>query len=151
MIRHVWTVLCGKSSIDRETNNISLFEVVEQLQVGGWAGEPADVPIPLELVTLWSRVQPDKPSRGEARIILETPGGHRGISQSHAVDLRKYHRVRNRARIPTIRIEGSGVYSFVVELRQQDKEEWLEVAKIPVEVQVERPVSEGPEIQVQSR
>lgn len=149
MIQHVWTALCSGSSIDKVTNNISLFNVVEQIQFEGWEGEPADVPCFLELVTLWSRVELDREGRGEARVILQTPEGSTGISKPQAVDLRPYRRLRSRAQIPTIRIVGPGLYTFVVELRQQNQEEWVPVARVPLEVQVQRAVSEGPEVEVQ--
>ncbi len=31
MIEHVWSVVCAKTATDRQTNTISLFEVIEQI------------------------------------------------------------------------------------------------------------------------
>jgi hypothetical protein len=58
MIDHVWTILCSRAVIDRDTNNMSLLEVIEQLTLGD-ASPPVEgeglAPIQLELVTLWTR------------------------------------------------------------------------------------------------
>lgn len=137
MIRHVWSVLCNRSSIDRETNNISLFEILEQLTIHGWDGQPGVLGGSLELVSLWSRIELDRPGRGEARLLLLTPAGNTPISQSYSIDLREYHRLRNRHRMSGIPIEGPGLYIFVVEFRQQDQEQWIEAARVPLEVRVE--------------
>lgn len=135
MIQHIWTVLCTKSSIDRETNNISLFEVIEELQVEGLGREPGAVPCSFELVSLWSRSEPDTPSQGEARITFQSPGGRTSISQMQAVDLQHYRRLRSKVKILGIPVEEPGRYTFVVECRQQDQEQWIQVARMPLEVQ----------------
>lgn len=137
MIEHVWTVLCTRSSVDKETNNISIFEVIEQLTIKDNAGKPGLAPGPFEIVSLWSRTAADEPSRGEARLLFQTPGGRTSISQTHEIDLRQYRRLRSRHRIPAIPIDGPGLYTLVVEFRQLDQEEWVQVVKIPLEVRVE--------------
>ena len=40
MIEHAWSVLCTRSVTDRESNNISLFEVIEQISTVGPAPPP---------------------------------------------------------------------------------------------------------------
>lgn len=136
MIQHVWSVLCSKSSIDKETNNISLFEVIEQLQGEGWMGEPVLVPYPLELVSLWARAEPNRPSRGEARVILHSPSGTTKISATQQVDLSEFRRLRHRIKIPGLRVNGPGFYTFLVEVRQEEQEHWEPVARIPLEIQI---------------
>lgn len=133
MIAHVWSVLCRKVSIDRETNNVSLFDVLEQIQVYEWAG-PAGIAGPFELASLWYR--PDVPSRGEARVTLRSPSGRLLHEATQEIDLREFRRVRVRYLIPGMHIEGSGTYSFIVEGRQQNAEDWFAAASIPLEVNV---------------
>lgn len=144
MIMHVWTVLCSRSSIDRETNNVSLFDVLEQITIEDWAGHPGLVPGQFELVSLWSRYELDRPSRGEARLTLRTPGGGTHAEQMQPIDLREYRRLRNRTRLPAIPIDVPGSYRFVIECRQMDQEEWVQVAIVPLEVQVAA-AAQGPQ------
>jgi len=130
---HVWSVLCLKASIDRETNNISLFDVVEQIQVlpqresGGVVG-------PFELVSLWTR-SVGVPERGEVRVSIRGPSEHLYAQEMQEIDLREFRRMRARFRVAGIAIEGPGTYHFSVEVRPANSESWTEVAKIPLEVE----------------
>lgn len=85
MIDHVWSILCGKSTTDRETNNLSLFEVIEQINVLGPLPEPAAkmaLPMPFELVSLWCRANPGEPEESTARIKLLAPNNAETLTQS---------------------------------------------------------------------
>ena len=65
-VEHIWTVLCKTTAIDQQTNNISLFNVVEELRIevethDRHAAHPTlskDLVIPAEmaLVSLWKRI-----------------------------------------------------------------------------------------------
>lgn len=131
---HVWSVLCLRASIDRETNNVSLFDVVEQIQVLGRAGTPGVVG-PFELVSLWRRTL-SLPERGQVRVSIRGPSGHLYVQQVQDIDLREFQRMRARFRITAIPIEGSGTYQISVELQQTDGEAWGKVANIPVEIEL---------------
>jgi len=143
MIRHVWTVLCSSASIDRDTNNISLFEVIEQLNVQGDVREPVIVPRPFEIVSLWTRIPLDQPARREARYRLRTPGGRDIPVVTQELDLRQYRRLRTRSRLPALPVDQAGLYSFVVEYREQDRD-WSPAAEVPLDVQVSRPAGGEP-------
>ncbi len=133
MIDHVWSVLCRRSSIDRETNNISLFDVVEQLQLFEGSEVPSSVAGPFEIVSLWTRSA--EPTRGEAQISLRGPSGRLLIPPLlQEIDLREARRLRARQRLSLIPIEGSGVHVFSIERRLHGRERWDEVATIPVDV-----------------
>ena len=134
MIEHVWSVLCRKVSIDRETNNVSLFDVLEQVQLYQWSGEFSAIAGPFELASLWYRS--DIPSRAEARVTLRGPSNRLLTDLTQEIDLREFRRVRARYVIANIPIEGPGTYRFVVECKQQNAEVWSEVASLPLEVVV---------------
>jgi hypothetical protein len=59
MIHHVWTVFCSSSAIDRDTNQVSLFDLIEQVTVQAVepraAGERGVIPARFQVVTLWTR------------------------------------------------------------------------------------------------
>lgn len=52
MIKHYWTLLCQSSIINQETNNISLIEIAEQLNI---IEEKFNnqIKIPLEIISFW--------------------------------------------------------------------------------------------------
>lgn len=77
MICHVWSVLCSKISVDRETNSISLFEILENVEFTTPTALtfPAKVPFEATLVNSWARQDPNGPVEGEMRVRLLAPSG----------------------------------------------------------------------------
>ena len=75
MIRHVWSVLCEKSIIDRDTNNISL-DVLERvaMTLQGSREDRVLVPTPIRLVSLWQH-DGESSEPGRARVRVLGPGG----------------------------------------------------------------------------
>ncbi len=141
MIEHVWSVLCLRSVIDKESNNITLYEVVEQIR-GGGALKDGVALIQLELVTLWSRSDSTQPTQGRARVQLIAPDGkeHPEV-QVYNVDLTSSPRVRQRLRMGGIPIRGTGNYIYQVEVEKDS--DWDVVARIPLDVkweEIEQPV-----------
>jgi hypothetical protein len=136
MINHVWSVFCSRSSTDRETNNISLFGVIEQISV--LAPDPlppgvGGVPMESELVSLWSRENLDQPERAGGRARLLAPDGNVAFSQEFDINLMEHARMRTQLRLNGFPLQGFGLYSLLVEQRQAD-ETWKQVALIPVQV-----------------
>src|SRR5687768_16960451 len=99
MIHHAWSVLCGRSSIDSESNVVSLFDVVEEITVDGVIDKLGVLPGPYDLVSLWSREKLDEPAEGEARWSLVTPKGRTMRQKPGVLDLGSFHRVRLRTRL----------------------------------------------------
>ena len=137
MIEHVWSVLCSHSVIDRESNNISLFEVIEKISGIAPVNAEGVVPIQLELVSLWSRENLEEPESGEARIIFLAPDGTEiGSPIPYAVDMSEYARTRHRSRINGIPIRGSGKYTFQTEIRKNDDSEPVSRVSLEIAIQV---------------
>jgi hypothetical protein len=134
MIDHVWTVLCSRSVIDSERNNISLLDVIEQINVVGPAASPGNVLLQSELVSLWARSEPKTPASGQGRARLVGPDGKQLTQTLFPIDLSAFERLRTRAAITVLPIYGSGRYWVVVDLRENGEEVWKEVAKVPVNV-----------------
>ena len=134
---HVWTVLCSHTIIDQTTNNISLMGVVESIQASGVppAGARAAVPFNGEIVTLWSRTDPQKGERRRYRVTCET-SSEILLDNVADVDLTEYVRTRLRAKIDILPVPEPGTYYFRIYLRTEADDDWLEVAKIPLEVQL---------------
>jgi hypothetical protein len=134
VIEHVWSVLCARSSVDRATNAISLFDVLEQIQMYTWRSGDA-LPGPFELVSLWSRGSENLPDRRQARMSFRGPSGRLLTQEHQEIDLREFRRMRARYRLAALPIhDGPGVYYFTVELEDVSRERWDEVAKIPLDI-----------------
>lgn len=147
MIRHVWSVLCGKSVIDRDTNNISLFEVTERIQliIGGIGALPQGAPINLELITLWARLEPNTPADCQMRVRLLAPDGHElSTFPPSRINLTTASRVRQRIRIQGILLDGTGWYDWEVAYRLTDGGEWIVATRVPLEIVLVQRANEPP-------
>ena len=136
MIRHLWSVLCTSSAIDRDTNKLSLFEVAEQMTLLEPFSEPGLLPVNLHLVTLWSRENIELPEKATVRVRLITPAGdYAGNANEYQVDLTTFHRLRQRLVFRMFPLQAIGVHEFQIEVRD-DADQWREVAKVPLEINV---------------
>lgn len=142
-IKHIWTVLCRESVIDKETNNISLINVVEQISVSTpipFERQPAGqarggpIPISLEIVSLWIRAEEAEPALGHCRVTVLSPSGPLEEAHRIPVDLRKYQRMRTRQRFGGLPVSEPGQYLFRVEYRDDGETGWYEVGAIPVRI-----------------
>ena len=136
----IWAILCERVAIDRETNNLSLFNVIEEVAV------PAQPPLSLseaipkgvisttfELVVLWVRSDLDVPERGLGRIRIQIPEVSEEITQEHEVDLSQFLRLRSRLRLPGLPAGGEGIYRFIIEGKPPG-EDWNQMFELPLRV-----------------
>lgn len=141
MISHVWSVLCSQSVTDAQTNNVSLFNVIEQLRV-----TIKDIPegsvlflrMPLEIMTLWERGEHDQGASGQATVDVMDATGKRLGGSEMVVDVSKAHRCRSRLVLNGIPITTSGRYVLQVALREEGDDHSRVVTEIPLEVTVTR-------------
>ncbi len=134
MIDHVWTVICSRAVIDRDSNNVSIQNVIEQLTIRDEPKPGMMVPILLEAVTLWVRAKPDIPGRARTRLTFLSPSGKAFGSIESEIDLSKFERYRSRVHFSGLPIEEPGRHVFCVELQKEGEDEWRQVAVIPLSV-----------------
>ncbi len=136
MIRHIWTVVCSKSVIDRESNNLSLFEVLEAVQffTPGAVQFPASVPFDGRIVSLWARSDPSAPCKGHMQIRFLAPDGKVLLTSTGPIDLSAAPRFRVVTVLPGISIAGSGKHEWEISSRMRDSDEWEVRTKVPLEI-----------------
>lgn len=150
MINHYWTVLCSASTIDKDTNNVSLLNVIERITIFGQSppkGEVGAVPNPASIVSLWGRSDLNTPERGTVLMIIEFDEGGKPIqTDPHeiGIDLSEYQRLRTRLNLNLLPIMGEGRHWIRVSLRHSNEDGWTPVVSIPYEI-VFRPESEASE------
>ena len=135
MIHHAWSVLCSLSSLDKETNNLSLFNVLEQFNIAGpREDERGLLPIACEIDSLWVRLE-GKPARGFTRTVVVGPSGETHPTKEMMVDLAgDVDRFRTRLRMVGLPFLGYGVYWMDVEFRPDGSDKWDRVARVPLQV-----------------
>lgn len=132
MINHVFSVICDRSSIDIDTNTVSIFGILEQLTI--FTGETGLIKLPMqfELFSHWSRQLVDQPVKGKMRVYFCSPTGNKNIRNESIIDLSSVIFYRIRVRINGIELSGPGLYKFVIEYQVNENTEWQEVAQLPL-------------------
>lgn len=134
MIDQVWTVLCSRSVIDIETNNVSIQDVIEQLNIPGDPKPDGLLAIPFEIISLWARSDPKHPEQGTERITFITPSGKSTMVVESSINLSEAERHRNRVKFPGLPIAEEGRYQFIIEFKLDDGE-WTKATILPLSIQ----------------
>jgi hypothetical protein len=137
-MRHIWTVLCSKVSIDRETNNASLFDIIEQMQLQVPVGtqKPITFGFSGDIVTLWGRDNFATPITGESRIRILGPSGIELGSFVSTVDLTAAPRNRVVGHLNGLRLEDTGWHEIESSFRQSATDAWTIIHKLPIQVTI---------------
>ncbi|HWN42141.1 MAG TPA: hypothetical protein VNW71_07945 [Thermoanaerobaculia bacterium] len=134
MPEHIWTVLCSRSVIDKDTNQVSLFDVVESVTAKLLQPLPPAPKVGLlafrsELVTLWKRSSDDeKVVTFKSEII--TPDGREVATSTMEAEFTQ-PRLRINFKAEALPIVGSGTYLFKVYAQVGDD---CVTGSIPLEV-----------------
>lgn len=137
-MHHVWTVLCRQVITDRDSNQLTLVNAVENVLVRPLVDQiPDDAVIPLDwvLVSMWTRSNLDAPEEAQYRVMLLSPDSEPSPitaidgSTVFRVDMTEKRRMRTQLQITTLRVGPPGTYAFRVDLGVKSK--WTTVAIIP--------------------
>ena len=130
MVEHIWTVICKSSARDRDTGTVSLFEVLESIEITG-KGERGALRFDANVMSYWTRSDPKVTCRAESRLIFCLPNGETAESSKQSIELIDLPRQISRTMVSEVPVEGPGVYKMRVELQQDGEEKWNTVASIP--------------------
>src|SRR5579863_6818782 len=123
MVEHAWSLICTKCITDPESKNITLVEVVEQINGMPGTAFPVVAPFQTDFVSTWYRSDPNRGARATGRIVLHNPDGSMHEATQFAIDLTAFYRAHVIVRSAGVGLVGTGVYYFVVDFRldgQQD-------------------------------
>jgi hypothetical protein len=155
MAHHVWSVLCLRGIVDAETQQITLFEVVEKLTITATrdavkrdieeATAKGKVPLmthPMQIVSWWVRSEHDVPEEGALRLRVLSPSGEGPQAGPFPINLRDNHGFRFSAKNPAVpihNIEDLGKYWwYIMEQRTgEGEEDWETVARLPLKVELQ--------------
>lgn len=138
MPRHVWSVLSRSHSLDKETNQVSLFEVLETLRFKRPTDEvgTARIVVPVQCVisSLLVREEASTPEAAEQRVQFRDPEGEvlEDLDAVVELDLESSMRTRTFVRLDGIPFTIPGEYLFEVSVRPAGAERWKRVARVPV-------------------
>lgn len=136
----IWAVISESSSTDRESNNVSLFNILEEVHFP----EPPDesiepgtfhiAPLRFLLMVLFARSDYDEGENHTCRLAVFCPNSpDPDILPEFGVDLETAHRVRTKLNIGGIPLRGEGEYRFEVQLSVREVH-WQSIAEVPLRV-----------------
>ena len=134
MIDHIWSIVCQHSILDRDTNLLSIINVIEELTIKEQPEPEKSLGIVLELTSLWVRSDFNVPGQGFARYVFASPSGQSIKEIEVDIDLTKFERLRSRGQFIGLSLLESGRYNFRVEFRENKEEEWKQISSIPIKV-----------------
>jgi hypothetical protein len=120
-LKHRWTLLCERFSIDQRSNNVTLFGIIDELHVpksavseAMAAGKPAAAQIQSVLVVQTERSDVGVPEKGviECRL-FDAQGQELGSSRAD-VSLERGRRARSAFNINVLPITNEGIYVYRV-------------------------------------
>ncbi len=150
MAEHVWSVFCLKGVLDKYSNQVSIFDVVEEMaitfQKAPPPGEAADIEMSGMLVSFWTRSDRDVPETLKFRVTLHGPDdAELKTWPTLDVDLTTGRRSRGFIRVEKLLYVGPGVYRFHIQQGEPDGG-WETIARVPFEITVHETAT-GPDVQ----
>lgn len=105
------------------------------------------LPLQYELVNLWVKTKEGKEEKANIRIILVDPNGKElnRIDKELILPSDK-RRMREINKIQGITLTESGIYNFVISIKQNGSSKYEEVVKLPLEVQINKNPNNNPQL-----
>ena len=133
MIKHQFSLICGHAVVDERTKLLSVFDIIEQINVNADADQTIKIPMHFDLVSSWIKDENGKSKSATSRISLCKPKEIVNEIKVVDIELTKSTLFRSIISFSGIKLTGPGLYKFLIEIKQEDKE-WEEVAEIPFTV-----------------
>ncbi len=141
-MKHIWTVICEKSSVDKETNLLSMFNCIEQMNLTldkekVFKKEGLIVKVDLQLVSFWIIENHNKENILEFKVEIISPDGNSLSSYINKVNIAKgILRFRNIVNIRTFKIAGEGRYKIKMMYKKEKGKDFIPVAELPLDVKI---------------
>lgn len=136
----LWALLCDGSSIDRDSNRITIFNVLEEVQVGltppQEPGQTAIIPMKYQMVTQFARSHEQTAERSIIRLRIVGPDNDELASNEFEVDLSRHLRLRHKNNFRQLPVGQTGYYRYVLESRSNSNS-WDLMFEVPLRVVLE--------------
>jgi len=146
-ISHIWSIICTNSITDQDTKNISLFNLVEKYTLKINKEEAKKIkdkdklvtPFNQEIVSRFMKEVKNESVIFDLKVDIITPAG-KIIENKNVATInfdKELQNIRIKNRIGNIPVEESGLYHFSVKTKEVGETKFVEMTKIPVEINIE--------------
>ncbi len=141
------TMLCSSSAVDKDSNSLSLFNMIEEITVDFKTenNQPINftqkkgVPIPFELVSIWNRPDDSPEVSTEIKMVLHDPDGEIMQESVSPLEIKNpHHRMRIRVKGNGLNVTKQGKYYFSILFKNDGS--FDEVVRVPLTVKVSTPI-----------
>ena len=139
-IKLQWAIVCMGGAVDQQTNSLSLFDILEEFQIGvkeKITSEGIFVPRSFKFISLWCN------DKGKAlsfltKIVLQSPDGEQlmELEGELSVPENKFAH-RHIVDFPGFQIKGGGRYKFLVYKKEKDESNYQLEKDVPFDVKIE--------------
>ena len=137
MITHHFTIACNKAIVDSKSNNLSIIDVLEQINLSGPLPEKEGLlPLSFQIVSLWARPEYNEPIRGQGRVEFLDPLKNHIRDFTFDIDLSENVRMRTTAELIGFPFRGEGLHWIKIEGRTNEGDKWKEKALLSVDIKV---------------
>lgn len=143
-INHEWSVLCSNALVDKDSNNLSLINLIEQISLdvelkegNVWDDNKGDAfPLNMVIVSRLRKVIDDQDLvNGDIKVDFISPEKETISSFQQNFELGKgIDNIRIRFGIGGLVLKTSGIYNFVINLREDSNEKYNKVYSVPLKV-----------------
>lgn len=141
-MKHIWSIICQRSSIDFETNSLSLFNCVEEINVVIDKTKLAQndkivIPVEFQLVSFWSVKDAEKDNNLKIKGELVDSKNKVLNSFENSFNIKKgIKRFRNRTNIKGLTLTEAGRYYIKVWQWTEKVGKFEVVAELPLDVKL---------------
>lgn len=144
-ITHIWSVICTGNSVDQATNNISLYNILEQLNIPKEAlkihkeesNKEKMININFEIVSFWKKKTKDENILAEEQIeIIDPQGKILGIQKFPFKIPANNQRMRFILSMNGFKMTIPGDYIFQISARDSEKNDFVAVASLPLQIAI---------------
>lgn len=130
MINHCYSLICGHAVIDERTRFLSVFDVIEQINVNGEPDQTIRIPMRFDLVSVFMKIETEELDKGVSRISLSKPGDILSNISEVDINLTESTFFRSIVQFSGIELTGPGLYKFLIEFRQTEGD-WEVISEVP--------------------
>ncbi len=141
-IEFIWALLCSSSSIDSETNNLSVTNIIEEISIEEknlpQNYENIEIGVNFQLVSLIKRKGDTSATIGaDFKLSFTDPDGKILNSTTFPIELiADKARMRQRINIPIIQVTKAGEYNFALEIKLHEADSILDSLKVPLVINI---------------
>lgn len=148
MIKHIWSILCRRTIIDSDTNNLTISDVLEELKVDIKVQQKdadklklINIPLEFEIVSLWKKEDRNQHQKADSTIEVISPDGKLMKTFSQIVEMPVgMKRLRSRMKVMGFAIENEGEYIFKINIKEEGNKMYKTVAELPFEVHLNKEI-----------